>query len=127
MVTASDRSPVAFVLSGGNRHDSPIGEELLESLERLAEQIYMLMDRAYEGDSMRAKVVEKGYIPVVPPKKNRKEPWEYDRELYKRRNEIERYFLRLKKRFRKIFTRFDKLDVLFSGFILFAMIIDHLV
>jgi transposase len=127
MVTSSDRSAVAFALSGGNRHDSPVGEELLGSLERLSEQVYMLMDRAYEGDSMRSKVVENGYIPVVPPKKNRKEPWEYDQELYKRRNEIERYFLRLKKRFRKIFTRYDKLDVLFCGFIFFAMIVDRLV
>ena len=87
----------------------------------------MLMDRAYQGDAMRAKVAEKGYIPVVPPLSTRKEPWEYDRELYKRRNEIERYFLRLKKRFRRIFTRYDKLDVLFSGFILFAMIVDAVV
>ncbi|MDY2984491.1 MAG: transposase, partial [Synergistes jonesii] len=49
--------------------------------------------------------------------------WEYDKERYKQRNEIERYFLRLK-RFRKIFTRYDKLDVLFCGFIYFAMIVD---
>ncbi|WP_425597238.1 transposase, partial [Synergistes jonesii] len=34
-----------------------------------------------------------------------------------------RNFLRLK-RFRKIFTRYDKLDVLFCGFIYFAMIVD---
>jgi len=86
----------------------------------------MLMDRAYEGDSMRRKVVERGYIPLVPPKKNRKEPWQYDEERYKQRNEIERFFLRLK-RFRKIFTRYDKLDCVFSGFIFFAMIMDALV
>lgn len=86
----------------------------------------MLMDRAYEGESMRRKVVEKGYIPVVPPKKNRKDPWIYDEERYKQRNEIERFFLRLK-RFRKIFARYDKLDSVFSGFIFFAMIIDSLV
>jgi transposase len=127
MVTASDRSAVAFSLSRGNCHDSPEGEKLVGSLERLAEQLFMLMDRAYQGDAMRAKVVENGYIPVVPPLSNRKEPWEYDRELYKRRNEIERYFLRLKKRFRRIFTRYDKLDVLFCGFIWFAMIVDTLV
>jgi len=48
----------------------------------------MLMDKAYEGDEMRAKVIEKGFIPVVPPKSNRKEPWEYDKERYKQRNEI---------------------------------------
>ena len=63
---------------------------------------------------------------VVPPKNNRKEPWEYDRGLYKRRNEIERYLLRVKKRFRGIFTRYDKLDVLFSGFIFLAMSVDCL-
>ena len=81
------------------------------------------MDRAYEGDETRAKAIEKGFIPVVPPKKNRKVLWEYDKLRYRRRNEIERYFLRIK-RFRRIFTRYDKLDVLYSGFIFFAMIID---
>ena len=125
MVTASDRSVVAFTLSGGNAHDAPEGELLLEELERLPEQVYLLMDRAYEGDKMRAKATEKGFIPIVPPKKNRKEPWDYDRKRYKQRNEIERYFLRLK-RFRKIFTRYDKLDIVFSGFICFAMICNAL-
>ena len=127
MVTASDRSAVGFSLSVGNRHDSPEGEKLLDEIERLLEHVYLLMDRAYEGDSMQEKAIEEGYVPVVPPKKNRKEPWEYDQELYKRRNEIERFSLRLKKRFRRIFTRYDKLDVLFAGFILFAMIMDQLV
>lgn len=92
----------------------------------MEEQIFILMDRAYEGDKMRAKAIEKGFIPVVPPKKNRKEPWEYNKEIYKQRNEIERYFLRLK-RFRKIFTRYDKLDIIFAGFIYFAMVADALI
>ena len=84
------------------------------------------MDRAYEGDETRALAVELGYIPVVPPKQNRKDPWEYDKNIYRRRNEVERFFLRLK-RFRKIFTRYDKLDIMFAGFILFAMTIDSIV
>jgi hypothetical protein len=41
----------------------------------------LLMDRAYEGDNMRATAKELGYNPVVPPKKNRIDPWEYDEEL----------------------------------------------
>jgi transposase len=123
MVTASDRAVVDFSLSGGNVHDAPAGRDLIDGMHRCGEQLYLLMDRAYEGDNVRAKVVEKGLIPVVPPKSNRKNPWEYDKERYKQRNEIERCFLRLK-RFRKAFTRFDKLDVMFSGFIYFAMVID---
>ena len=84
------------------------------------------MDRAYEGDKTRTKAMERGFVPIVPPKKNRKEPWDYDKERYKQRNEIERYFLRLK-RFRRVFTRYDKLDVIFSGFIYFAMISDAII
>jgi len=84
------------------------------------------MDKAYEDEKTRNTAIEQGFIPVVPPKSNRKEPWEYDKELYKRRNEIERYFLRLK-RFRKIFTRYDKLDVVFLGVITLAMIFDAII
>jgi transposase len=123
MVTATDRSAVIFSLSGGAAHDSPEGVALLDRITRTPEQKYILMDRAYEGENMREKALEKGFSPVVPPKSNRKDPWKYDKERYKQRNEIERYFLRLK-RFRKIFTRYDKLDVLFCGFIYFAMIVD---
>lgn len=126
MVTASDRSVVGFSLSGGDAHDAPQGELLLDSIIRDNEQLYLLMDKAYEGDAMRQKAIEKGLIPIVPPKSNRKNPWEYDKERYKQRNQIERYFLRLK-RFRKIFTRYDKLDEIFCGFICFAMVLDALI
>ena len=64
-------------------------------------------------------------VPVVPPKRKRLHPWDYDREMYKRRNEIERLFRRLKG-FRRIFSRFEKLDVIFLGFILFALIFEAL-
>ncbi len=43
--------------------------------------------------------------------------------MYKRRNEIERLFRRLKG-FRRIFSRFEKLDAPFHGFVLFALIYD---
>ena len=83
------------------------------------------MDRAYEGDETRQLALALGFTPVVPPFSSRAEPWEYDREMYKRRNEIERLFRRLKG-YRRIFSRFEKLDALFLGFILFALIADAL-
>ena len=82
------------------------------------------MDKAYEGDETRQLALDLGFIPVVPPKSNRLEPWEYDREMYKRRNEVERLFRRLKG-FRRIFSRFDKLDVMFLAFINLALIVDE--
>lgn len=47
------------------------------------------------------------------------DPWEFNRELYKRRNEIERLFRRLKG-FRRIFSSFKKLDIVFLGFLHFV-------
>ena len=83
------------------------------------------MDRAYEGQETRHLAVALGFTPVVPPRQNRLAPWAYDRQLYKRRNEVERLFRRLKG-FRRIFTRLEKLDVLFLGFIVFALIFEAL-
>jgi transposase len=81
------------------------------------------MDRAYEGNETRQLALDLGYTPVVPPLKTRIEPWEYNRAIYRRRNEIERLFRRLKG-FRRIFSRFEKLEVLFIGFIHFALIAE---
>ena len=54
------------------------------------------MDKAYEGNETRQLALDLGFIPVVPPVSTRVQPWEYDREMYKRRNEVERLFRRLK-------------------------------
>ena len=75
------------------------------------------MDRAYEYDNTRALVFSRGLIPVVPPKKNRKSP--------KCRNEVERFFLRIK-RFLKVFTRYDKLDSIYFSVFTLALIFDAL-
>jgi transposase len=68
-------------------------------------------------------VLQLGFAPVVPPHPNRRHPWTYHRGLDRRRNEIERLFRR-RKGFRRIFSRFDKRDLMSTAFIHFALIID---
>ena len=110
MVAADARTAVAFILSRGQAHDAPEGRKLLNTLAKPAHSPAMIMDRAYQDDATRQLVLELGFVPVVPPKSNRLDPWQYDKELYRRRNEVERLFRRLKG-FRRIFSRFDKLDI----------------
>jgi transposase len=126
VVAANDKVAVGFLLSSGEAGDAPKGRELLKKLGHTEEAIALLMDRAYEGDETRALAVSLGYNPVVPPKSNRKDPWEYDKELYKKRNEVERFFLRYK-RFRRVCTRYDKLDIMFVNFFILALIFDALI
>ena len=111
-----------FTLSSGSAHDSPQAEKLLkETTLEFRKRALLIMDRAYEGESVRKTAKDKGLTPIVPPKSNRKEPWKYDKEAYKKRNEVERLFHRMKN-FRRIATRYDKLDVIFSAFISLSLI-----
>ena len=125
MVAADARTAITFALSPGQASDAKAGRDLLGGLGLLPAPLYLLMDRAYEDNETRQLALDFGFIPVVPPKSNRLEPWEYDRAMYRKRNEIERLFRRLKG-FRRIFSRFEKLDVLFLGFLTFALIVEAL-
>lgn len=125
MVAADARTAITCALSPGPAHDAPEGRKLLRRLGHAPWPLHLLMDRAYEGDETRQLALDLGLIPVVPPKQNRVTAWAHNRAMYKRRNEIERLFRRLKG-FRRIFSRFEKLDVMFVGFINFALIADGL-
>jgi len=124
MVAADARTAITFALSPGNAHDAPEGRELLRDLGSFP-GMPVIMDRAYEGNETRQLVLALEMVPVVPPKSNRVDPWRYDRALYRKRNEIERLFRRLKG-FRRIFSRFEKLDCVFLAFVSFALIVEAL-
>jgi len=128
MVAANERTALCFSLSAGQAADGPEGRKLLESWKdaRPTEIKAVVMDKAYEGNETRQLVLDLKLEPVVPPKSDRLNPWEYDKELYKRRNEVERLFRRLKA-FRRIFSRFEKLDEMFIAFIHFALVADGLI
>lgn len=125
MVAADERRAVTFSLTPGQWGDAPAGRRLLRALPQPQDRVPLIMDRAYEGDTTRQLAMDLGFDPVVPPKKNRRHPWSYNEQLYCRRNEIERLFRRLKA-FRRIFSRYDKLDVMFTAFIHFALITEAL-
>jgi transposase len=94
-------------------------------LPRLPQGCRVIMDRAYEGSETRQLVLDLGFTPVVPPKSTRLEPWTYSKAWYRCRNEIERLFRRLEG-FRRIFSSFDKLDVMFMAFLCFALVVEAL-
>jgi len=123
LVAADARTAVTFALSPGEANDASAVRALPHRLGAPNRPLYLLMDHAYEGDEARQLALNLGSIPVVPPKRNRVNAWKYDRAMYRRRNEIELLFRRLKG-FRRIFSRFEKLDVMFVGFIHFALIVE---
>jgi transposase len=68
----------------------------------------LLADKGYDADAIRADLAGRRVRAVIPGRSNRTVPIQYDRELYKQRNRIERMIGHLKIN-RALATRYDKL------------------
>jgi Transposase and inactivated derivatives len=80
----------------------------------------VLADQGYDADQrVIERLQQQGKSCVLPPKRNRKNPREYDKELYKARHLIENFFAKLKQ-YRAIATRYDKLAETFLSAIYMA-------
>ena len=107
--------PTQIFLSPGQDHDITKAPELIRDSE--AEKV--IADKAYDSDAFVAQIEAQGATAVIPPRENRKEPRDYDREDYKKRNVVERFINRLKQ-CRRVATRYEKTARNFLGFVLFA-------
>lgn len=111
--------PIRFELTPGQDHDAPVCRILLDQLQPGQA---VLADKAYDADWIREMIWEQGAIDVIPSKSNRKVPKEFNAELYKSRNLIERFFGRLKASFRRIATRYEKTSQNFMAMIKLAAV-----
>ena len=108
---------VEGLLTGGNVADITVADELTADVVAC----YIVEDRGYDSNEHRKTLVSNNNIPVIPGRKNRKEPVVYDKKIYKLRKRIEMFFGKLKEN-RRLAVRYEKLDVTFLGFIAIAAI-----
>ncbi len=97
-------NPTGFFLTGGQASDLAGADVLLPKLAAAT----LIADRGYDADArVLTPLHAAGKAAVIPPKRNRKDQREYDRDLYGARHLIENFFCKLKQ-FRAIATRYDK-------------------
>ena len=99
-------------LTPGHRHDAPQALPLLDGLA----PAYLVADRGYDSDPLVTALAARGTCAVIPPRRKRRHPRPFDAQRYAQRHPIERLFSRLKQ-FRRVATRYDKLDAHFLAFI----------
>jgi transposase len=97
--------PLRLSLSAGQAHDVPAA---LTLLDRLDARTIVLGDKAYDAGNIRDLIEDQGVVPNIPAKSNRKWRPCFSKTLYRERNQVERFFSKLK-HFRRIATRYDKL------------------
>lgn len=95
--------PLRFVLSKGSAADCRHASALMAGMP--AE--YLLADKAYDANDIRALAAGAGMMPGILPKSNRREPLAFDGYRYRFRHLIEKRFLDFK-RWRGITTRYVK-------------------
>ena len=108
-------NPLDFVLTAGQVHDVTQATPLLQGRRT----DYVIADKGYDAATLIELIEQMGAIPVIPARKNRKEPRFLDAHLYKERHLIECFINKIKW-FRRIFARFDKLAKHFLGFLSFV-------
>ena len=106
--TLDENCAVALHLTAGHAHDGRQFEALYESLDPDNVLEFAALDKGYDADRIRARLALDGITAVIPPISSRCARLPYDKELYRRRNRIERFFNKLKQ-FRRLATRYDKL------------------
>ena len=100
----ADGKPLILLLTEGQVSDYRGAAAILPALP---DADVLIADRGYDSDWFREALRERDIAPCIPGRKNRKQPIDYDIELYKQRNLVERMFGRLKD-WRRIATRYDR-------------------
>jgi transposase len=96
---------LSILLTGGEAHDCPLAQRLIRRTKAARK---LLGDKAYDSAELRNELHERGTKPVIPNRSNRKQPFSFNKRLYKLRWRVENAFSRLKD-FRRIATRYDRL------------------
>jgi transposase len=97
-------NPARLLAGPGQQGDVKRALELIEEIACA----YVIADRGYDADYFHDAILDQGATPVIPPMPGRNYQHNYDEELYKNRNSIERFFNKLKN-FRRIATRYEAL------------------
>lgn len=95
---------VAFVLTAGQGHESPGCETVCAPLPPEQPLTQAMMDKGYDSNRIREQLLAQDMVPVIPPKSNRTASSDYAPDLYKLREQVERFFNTLKP-FCRIATR----------------------
>lgn len=112
---------MALALSAGQEGDGPYGRELLEGFEP-GQIAHVLADAAYDAQETRQRVRELKARACIKPHSNRNTRRRYDRRRYRNRNQVERFFARIKQ-FRRVATRYEKTAENFAGFVWLAALV----
>lgn len=107
--------PLRLRLTAGQRHDIKQAPALTDGFEFR----HLIADGSYDSDDFIDRIQAQQAVPVIPSRANRRSPRDLDQHLYRERHLVECFINKIKQ-YRRIFSRFDKLDSRYLGFLAFV-------
>ncbi|MGB3907347.1 MAG: transposase [Methanomethylovorans sp.] len=119
--------PLTIQIASGKEHDSQHFIKIMESIQVKTERrprtrpLEVLADSAYDNVAIRRYLRSRAIKSNIPnntrntKRRKRGRPTRFDEETYHYRGTIERFFAWLKMGFRKLASRYERLNVVFKG------------
>jgi transposase len=124
-----DGKPMTFILTPGQQHESTVAQQLLEqgavstgrSGPPRRRPQRLIADKGYSSRKFRAFLRRRAIRFTIPHQRRERFPGPFNPQLYRLRNQVERFFNRLKQN-RRIATRYEKQAVNYLAIVTFAAI-----
>lgn len=122
--------PLRFLLTPGQSHDQNGFAPLINGLQvrsgkrgrPRSRPRKIVADAAYLAGANRRLLRQHGVGCVIPRAKNHRRRGSFDKAAYRQRNQVERFFARIKQ-FRRIATRYEKLAVHYLAIVTLAAVV----
>lgn len=117
MTAADEDTALAVDVVPGQCHEASHLEPMLKATTARVPDIEEAVgDKGFDGEPQRQACRDRELKPVIPYKANWTKPGRLNKKAYRERNRIERLIGKLKE-FRRVATRYEKLNETFLGII----------
>ena len=118
LIVDAQGKPLYATLTGANGNERTELPNLLDKLRVTGGMCIIEADKGYDSKAVRLEILNHGYYPLIPYRGNKKGP---DKWVIRMRWKVERCFSWLKRSYRRIATRWERLSPVYEAFMLLGI------
>ena len=118
LIVDVEGKPLYATLTGAKGKERAELPNLLDKLKVTGGMCIIEADKGYDSKAVRLEILNRGYYPLIPYRGNKKGP---DKWVIRMRWKVERCFSWLKRSYRRIATRWERLSPVYEAFMLLGI------
>ena len=119
VIADANGKPLYSTLTAANGNERDELPHLLDKLKVSGGLSIIEADKGYDSKEVRVAILNRGYYPLIPYRGKKKGP---DKWVVRFRWKVERCFSWLKRAYRRIATRWERLSAVYEAFVLLGIL-----